>query len=77
MVIHSLLLLIGASDFNSIGTTLDDAAGEAFDKSGKLLGFEYPAGPKIDKIANDGDLGNRDSSLQNLMLLVLILVFLV
>ena len=53
---HTQLVIVNsASDFNLIGTTLDDAAGEAFDKSGKLLGFEYPAGPKIDKIANDGD----------------------
>lgn len=53
---HTQLVIVNsANDFNLIGTTLDDAAGEAFDKSGKLLGFEYPAGPKIDKIANDGD----------------------
>ena len=53
---HTQLVIVNSvSDFNLIGTTLDDAAGEAFDKSGKLLGFEYPAGPKIDKIANDGD----------------------
>jgi len=53
---HTQIVIVNsASDFNLIGTTLDDAAGEAFDKSGKLLGFDYPAGPKIDKIANDGD----------------------
>ena len=53
---HTQLVIVNsASDFNLIGTTLDDAAGEAFDKSGKLLGFEYPAGPKIDEIAKDGD----------------------
>ena len=53
---HTQLVIVNsANDFNLIGTTLDDAAGEAFDKSGKLLGFEYPAGPKIDKIANEGD----------------------
>lgn len=37
-----------------IGSTLDDAAGEAFDKSGKLLGLGYPAGPRIDKLAKEG-----------------------
>lgn len=37
-----------------IGQTLDDAAGEAFDKSGQLLGLKYPAGPKIDKLAKTG-----------------------
>jgi len=38
-----------------IGTTLDDAAGEAFDKAAKNLGFKYPGGPLIDKYAQDGD----------------------
>lgn len=38
-----------------IGETIDDAAGEAFDKSAKLLGLPYPGGPLIDKYANDGD----------------------
>ena len=37
-----------------IGTTIDDAAGEAFDKTGKLLGLDYPAGPIIDKLARQG-----------------------
>jgi N6-L-threonylcarbamoyladenine synthase len=38
-----------------IGETLDDAAGEAFDKSAKLLGLPYPGGPLIDKYAKEGD----------------------
>jgi N6-L-threonylcarbamoyladenine synthase len=38
-----------------IGTTIDDAAGEAFDKSAKMLGFPYPGGPLIDKNAEGGD----------------------
>ena len=38
-----------------IGETLDDAAGEAFDKSAKLLGLPYPGGPLIDRYAKDGD----------------------
>ena len=37
-----------------LGQTLDDAAGEAFDKTGKLLGLGYPAGPQIDKLAQEG-----------------------
>lgn len=37
-----------------LGTTIDDAAGEAFDKTGKILGLNYPAGPVIDKLARDG-----------------------
>jgi N6-L-threonylcarbamoyladenine synthase len=38
-----------------IGNTIDDAAGEAFDKCGKVMGFPYPAGPLIDKMAAKGD----------------------
>jgi N6-L-threonylcarbamoyladenine synthase len=38
-----------------LGTTLDDAVGEAFDKSGKVIGLKYPAGPEIDKLAKSGD----------------------
>ncbi len=38
-----------------IGTTIDDAAGEAFDKAAKLLGFPYPGGPLVDKHAKNGD----------------------
>ena len=40
-----------------IGETIDDAAGEAFDKSAKLLGLPYPGGPLIDKYAQQGDAG--------------------
>lgn len=42
-------------EYELLGETLDDAAGEAFDKSGKLLGLEYPAGPLIDKLAKQGE----------------------
>jgi N6-L-threonylcarbamoyladenine synthase len=38
-----------------IGNTIDDAAGEAFDKCGKVMGFQYPAGPLIDKLAREGN----------------------
>ncbi len=38
-----------------IGNTIDDAAGEAFDKCGKVMGFTYPAGPLIDKLAKEGN----------------------
>jgi N6-L-threonylcarbamoyladenine synthase len=41
-------------DMEVIGQTLDDAAGEAFDKTGKLLGLDYPAGPLIDRLAQKG-----------------------
>ena len=40
-----------------IGQTLDDAAGEAFDKSAKILGLPYPGGPLIDKYAKEGNPG--------------------
>jgi N6-L-threonylcarbamoyladenine synthase len=42
-------------DMEVIGNTIDDAAGEAFDKCGKVMGFPYPAGPLIDKVANEGN----------------------
>jgi N6-L-threonylcarbamoyladenine synthase len=42
-------------DFDLIGETIDDAAGEAFDKSAKLLGLPYPGGPLIDRFAKDGN----------------------
>ena len=43
-----------AGVFHRIGSTRDDAAGEAFDKIGKLMGLPYPAGPYLDKLARDG-----------------------
>jgi N6-L-threonylcarbamoyladenine synthase len=43
------------SDYKIIGSTRDDAAGEAFDKIAKLCGLEYPGGPLIDKYAKEGD----------------------
>ncbi len=42
----------GVGKFTWLGGTLDDAAGEGFDKIGKTLGFDYPAGPEIDRIAS-------------------------
>ena len=41
--------------YKVIGETIDDACGEAFDKVGKLLGLEYPGGPKVSKLAENGD----------------------
>ena len=53
---HTQLVLVESPiKFTEIGTTLDDAAGEAFDKSGKILGLDYPAAPTIDKLAKNGD----------------------
>lgn len=54
---HSSLLLVDdiARDVTELGSTLDDAAGEAFDKVGRLLGLPYPGGPHIDRLAREGD----------------------
>lgn len=54
---HSSLLLVDdvATDVTELGHTLDDAAGEAFDKVGRLLGLPYPGGPHIDRLAREGD----------------------
>ncbi len=52
---HTQIVLVkDFLDQKVIGATIDDAAGEAFDKTGKLLGLEYPAGPEIDKLAKLG-----------------------
>lgn len=51
----SLFLIKNETDYTYLGGTLDDAAGEAFDKVAKILGLGYPGGPKIDKIAKNGD----------------------
>tara|TARA_Y100001970_G_scaffold73931_1_gene93763 strand:+ start:2647 stop:3720 length:1074 start_codon:yes stop_codon:yes gene_type:complete len=45
----------GLSNYERIGTTIDDALGEAFDKTAKLLGIEFPGGPKIEEFAKKGD----------------------
>lgn len=53
---HTQIVLVRSYlDMEVIGTTIDDAAGEAFDKTAKLLGFPYPGGPLIDKYAKEGD----------------------
>jgi N6-L-threonylcarbamoyladenine synthase len=49
-------------EYSIIGQTLDDAAGEAFDKAAKLLELGYPGGPKIDRIAREYFSGDADSS---------------
>jgi N6-L-threonylcarbamoyladenine synthase len=53
---HTLLLDVrGYTDQRVLGTTLDDAAGEAFDKGARLLGLPYPGGKEIDLLARNGD----------------------
>ena len=50
-----LIVMRNHLEMETIGNTIDDAAGEAFDKCGKLMGFTYPAGPLIDKLAKEGN----------------------
>ena len=53
---HSQLLIVrGVGDYTRLGTTIDDAVGEAFDKSAKMLGLGYPGGPPIEAAAQHGD----------------------
>ena len=53
---HTLLVEIeGVGRYRRLGGTLDDAAGEAFDKVAKLLGLPYPGGPEVDRLARAGD----------------------
>jgi N6-L-threonylcarbamoyladenine synthase len=53
---HTLLVAMeGHGRFRVVGATLDDAAGEAFDKVARYLGLGYPGGPEIDRLARDGD----------------------
>jgi N6-L-threonylcarbamoyladenine synthase len=54
---HSSLLLVPdvTSDVRPMGATIDDAAGEAFDKVARLLGLPFPGGPHVDRAARDGD----------------------
>jgi N6-L-threonylcarbamoyladenine synthase len=57
---HSSLLLVEdvTGDVRPLGATVDDAAGEAFDKVARVLGLPFPGGPHIDRVARDGDPGH-------------------
>lgn len=50
-----IILVKSPYEWEVLGTTIDDAAGEAFDKCGKIMGLPYPAGPHIDRLAKSGD----------------------
>jgi N6-L-threonylcarbamoyladenine synthase len=53
---HTQLMQVdGVGDYDMLGETIDDAAGEAFDKSAKLLGLPYPGGPALARLAEQGD----------------------
>ena len=51
-----LLVCAGVGRYTRLGTTLDDAAGEAFDKTAKLIGLGYPGGPAIEQVSHDGEI---------------------
>ena len=58
---HTMLVRVkGLDDYKLIGRTVDDAAGEAFDKVAKILGLGYPGGPEIEKYARGGDPNRFD-----------------
>ncbi len=58
---HTMLLDVRShTERELLGSTLDDAAGEAFDKGARLLGLGYPGGREIDRLARDGDPGAYD-----------------
>nr|WP_293851480.1 tRNA (adenosine(37)-N6)-threonylcarbamoyltransferase complex transferase subunit TsaD [Steroidobacter sp.] len=58
---HTLLAEVrGLGDYRIIGASLDDAAGEAFDKTAKMLGLPYPGGPALAKLADSGRPGSFD-----------------
>lgn len=50
-----IIVMRSHHEMEMLGNTIDDAAGEAFDKCGKVMGFPYPAGPLIDKLAQNGN----------------------
>ena len=53
---HTQIVRVNSpSDMQVLGTTIDDAAGEAFDKAAKIMGLPYPGGPQIDKLAKEGN----------------------
>jgi N6-L-threonylcarbamoyladenine synthase len=53
---HTMLVLVESElKHRVLGTTMDDAAGECFDKTGKMMGLSYPAGPEIDRLAETGN----------------------
>jgi N6-L-threonylcarbamoyladenine synthase len=62
---HTELVLIEEwQKYQTIGATRDDAAGEAFDKSARLIGLPYPGGPQISKLANDARANNSTRSFE-------------
>ena len=58
------MLVEGLGKYKRLGTTIDDALGEAFDKTAKLLGIEFPGGPQIEILAKKGNPNRFDLPLQ-------------
>jgi N6-L-threonylcarbamoyladenine synthase len=56
----SIFFVESFSKYEAVGSTIDDAAGEAFDKIAKMLGLGYPGGPIVDKLAKDGNKNTYD-----------------
>ena len=56
---HTHLFEVSDGKLSSLGKTRDDAAGEAYDKVAKLLGFGYPGGPVLDRLAPYGNLARE------------------
>jgi N6-L-threonylcarbamoyladenine synthase len=58
---HTMLVLVESElKHRVLGSTIDDAAGECFDKTGKMMGLAYPAGPEIDRLAEQGNVKAYD-----------------
>lgn len=56
---HSMLVGVeGIGQYDVLGESVDDAAGEAFDKTAKLMGLDYPGGPRLSKLAEEGETGH-------------------
>ncbi|MEE4200279.1 tRNA (adenosine(37)-N6)-threonylcarbamoyltransferase complex transferase subunit TsaD [Erythrobacter sp.] len=55
-----ILAVEGVGEYRRLATTIDDALGEAFDKTAKILGLGYPGGPAVEKLAHEGDAGAVD-----------------
>ena len=72
---HSQFLSVqGLGKYKRLGTTIDDALGEAFDKTAKLLGIEFPGGPQIEILAKKGNPNKYD--LPNLFLTKVVVTYL-
>jgi len=63
---HTQIVLVQENyEMQILGKTIDDAAGEAFDKAGKMLGLPYPSGPIIDQLASQGNPGTFSFNIPN------------